>query len=74
MAQVRALTGVATKAGAIPVGAVLDASDPLVVACPQFFAPIEAVEQATAAPGEKRAASHPAKKAPVKKAAPRGRA
>ena len=73
MAQVRALTGIATKAGAIPVGAVLDASDPLVVACPQFFTPIDpAVEQATAAPGEKRTIA-PAKKAAAKKAATRDR-
>lgn len=73
MAQVRALTGIATKTGAITVGAVLDASDPIVVACPQFFAPVDGVEQATAAPGETRTVSHPAKKAPAKKAASRAR-
>lgn len=68
MALVRAITGIATKTGAIPVGTEVDASDPIVVACPQFFAPINpTVEQATAAPGEKRTA--PAKKAAAKKAA-----
>ena len=73
MALVRAITGIATKTGAIPVGTRLDASDPIVVACPQFFAPINpTVEQATAAPGEKRTIA-PAKKAAAKKAATRAR-
>ena len=73
MALVRAITGIATKTGAIPVGTEVDASDPIVVACPQFFTPIDpAVEQATAAPGEKRTIA-PAKKAAAKKAATRAR-
>ena len=62
MALVRAITGIATKTGAIPVGTEVDASDPIVVACPQFFTPIDpAVEQATAAPGEKRTTTRKAK-------------
>lgn len=46
--------------GVVPAGALVDSSDPLVVRFPQFFDELASsapsvVEQATAAPGEKRA-------------------
>ena len=69
MALVRARCGLATSNRVIPGGAEVDNSDPIVVSNPQYFERIgPVVEQATAAPGELRAA--PAKKAaPVRKAA-----
>lgn len=55
MAAVRVHTSFAAPACVYPAGALVDASDPIVAKFPQFFdQPTREVEQATAAPGEKR--------------------
>lgn len=63
MATYRARQGMASSTRVVPAGAHLDGADPFVIANPGYFelidgdpAPVEpVVEQATAAPGEKRA-------------------
>lgn len=66
MATYRAKCGMATSTRVVPAGAHLDGSDPFVVSNPSYFVLIEAdaapvVEQATAAPGEKRTTTRKAK-------------
>lgn len=68
MATYRAKCGMATSTRVVPAGAHLDGSDPFVVSNPSYFVLIEAdpapavVEQATAAPGEKRTTTRSAAK------------
>lgn len=66
MATYRARCGMATSTRVVPAGAHLPGTDPLVVSNPSYFELIEAdpapvVEQATAAPGEKRTTTRKAK-------------
>lgn len=72
MATYRAKCGMATSTRVVPAGAHLPGTDPLVVSNPGYFVLIEAdpapakreapvAEQATAAPGEKRAYTRKAK-------------
>jgi len=66
VATYRAKCGMATSTRVVPAGAHLPGTDPLVVSNPGFFELIEGdpapvVEQATAAPGEKRTTTRKAK-------------
>lgn len=68
MATYRARCGMATSTRVVPAGAHLEGTDPLVVSNPGYFdlikadpAPAPVVEQATAAPGEKRTVARKAK-------------
>lgn len=61
----------------VPAGTLLDSSDPIVKGRENLFEPVDTfmarqspdVEQATAAPGEKRSVGRPAKKTAARKAA-----
>ena len=58
----RARTAFAVGHKIVAAGALVDSDDPLVKGREGLFAPV--VEQATAAPGERRAVKRPARKAP----------